>query len=149
MADNSIPNMSYLTRPPRLPIPIEEDLKTPGSPIAGPMRSLAIPDEDLESGIGGGVDGGDVLTDFGPASGLSSSSAMANYDDDYVAHDEHDEHMALMVDDATEPKPSDWAAVIGDKKTVPTRIEWLGGGDKVWVTGSIFRWKKKKRLSAM
>lgn len=45
--------MSYhLTRPPRLPLPIEEEIHTPGSPILGPADSQApVPDLDpLEAG---------------------------------------------------------------------------------------------------
>lgn len=40
--------MSYhLTRPPRLPLPIEEEVHTPGSPILGPSSSQApVPDFD-------------------------------------------------------------------------------------------------------
>lgn len=47
--------MSYhLTRPPRLPLPIEEEVHTPGSPILGPADSQApLPDLDpLEMGEG-------------------------------------------------------------------------------------------------
>lgn len=46
--------MSYLTRPPRLPLPIEEEVHTPGSPILGPADADAqapLPDLDpLEVG---------------------------------------------------------------------------------------------------
>jgi hypothetical protein len=45
--------MSYhLTRPPRLPLPIEEEVHTPGSPILGPADSQApVPDFDpLQAG---------------------------------------------------------------------------------------------------
>lgn len=30
--------------------------------------------------------------------------------------------------------------------TVPTRLEWLRGGEKVYVTGTIFQWNRKTRL---
>lgn len=30
--------------------------------------------------------------------------------------------------------------------TVPTALEWQQGGDKVYVTGTIFQWNKKHRL---
>ena len=32
------------------------------------------------------------------------------------------------------------------RPTVPTRLEWLRGGEKVYVTGTIFQWNRKQRL---
>jgi len=32
------------------------------------------------------------------------------------------------------------------KARVPTTFEWKRGGDKVYVTGTIFQWNKKHRL---
>lgn len=32
------------------------------------------------------------------------------------------------------------------RPTVPTRLEWLRGGEKVYVTGTIFHWNRKTRL---
>jgi len=32
------------------------------------------------------------------------------------------------------------------KASVPTAFEWKRGGDKVYVTGTIFQWNKKHRL---
>ena len=54
-AGQAADNMSYhLTRPPRLPLPIEEEVHTPGSPILGPTDADArapLPDLDpLETG---------------------------------------------------------------------------------------------------
>ncbi|EQB44594.1 SNF1 protein kinase subunit beta-3 [Colletotrichum gloeosporioides] len=36
VSNNSVNDMSYITRPPRLPLPIEEEIHTPGSPIIAP-----------------------------------------------------------------------------------------------------------------
>ena len=32
------------------------------------------------------------------------------------------------------------------RPTVPTRIEWTRGGDKIYVTGTIFNWNRKMKL---
>ncbi|KAL7956443.1 5'-AMP-activated protein kinase beta subunit, interation domain-containing protein [Trichoderma compactum] len=99
----------YMMRPPRLPLPIEEEVHTPGSPILGPDESLA----DLELG-----ESSEALTR--KSSALSSGTA------------EDDEGEELRVD-KTRP-------------VVATRIEWKGGGEKIWVTGTIFHWNRKLRL---
>lgn len=36
VGNSSVNDMSYLTRPPRMPLPIEEEIHTPGSPIIAP-----------------------------------------------------------------------------------------------------------------
>ena len=103
--------MSYLTRPPRLPLPIEEEEHTPGSPIIAPAD------------IGEPVDSVDNLD----AESLPRrSSALST-----TTVDEEDAE-ELRVD-KTRP-------------TVPTRLEWLRGGEKVYVTGTIFQWNRKQRL---
>lgn len=98
-----------MMRPPRLPLPIEEELHRPGSPIAGPDENLT----DLELG-----ETSDGLTR--KSSGLSNGT---------VEDDEGDE---LRVDKTG--------------RVVPTKIVWNGGGEKVYVTGTIFQWNKKHRL---
>ncbi|RCI07476.1 hypothetical protein L249_4554 [Ophiocordyceps polyrhachis-furcata BCC 54312] len=106
--NNSATDM-YLRGPPRLPLPIEEEVHTPGSPILPP-------DQDF----------GDI--DLGEASdGLTrkGSALSANTVDD-------EESEELRVD-KTRP-------------VVPTRLEWRRGGDKVYVTGTIFQWNRKQRL---
>ncbi|KAL2025129.1 hypothetical protein VTK56DRAFT_131 [Thermocarpiscus australiensis] len=107
MPHSSLQDMSYLTRPPRLPLPIEEEVHTPGSPIIAPT-DVGQPLDDVED-----------LS--GPTLNLSSTS-MA---------DEEDAEELLV--DKTRP-------------TVPTRLEWRHGGDKVYVTGTIFQWNRKTRL---
>ena len=44
MPQNSVTDMSYLMRPPRLPLPIEEELHTPGSPILAPAEFGGVAD---------------------------------------------------------------------------------------------------------
>lgn len=105
--------MSYhLTRPPRLPLPIEEEVHTPGSPIIAPA-DVDIPTLDIEP-----------LDEVLPR----RSSALSN-----TTIDEEDAE-ELRVDKT--------------KATVPTTLEWLEGkgGEKVYVTGTIFQWNKKHRL---
>jgi hypothetical protein len=105
-------DMSYhLTRPPRLPLPIEEEVHTPGSPIIAPA-DLDAPVLDVEA------------LDNDPLP--RRTSALSN-----TTIDEEDAE-ELRVDKT--------------KATVPTTFEWRYGGDKVYVTGTIFQWNKKHRL---
>ncbi|KAA8636383.1 hypothetical protein SMACR_02677 [Sordaria macrospora] len=110
MQMSSLQDVSYLTRPPRLPLPIEEELHTPGSPIIAPT-DIGVPLEDADTFTA-------LTRRF---SNLSNSSTL----------DEEDTG-ELRVD-KTRP-------------TVPTRLEWLRGGEKVYVTGTIFQWNRKTRL---
>lgn len=124
---SSLQDLSYLTRPPRLPLPIEEEVHTPGSPIISPT-DLGDP-IDVVQGLAheivarGGLDVEveDPERLDRPPSSLSESSV-----------DEDEEADELLVDKSL-PK-------------VPTRLEWLRGGDKVYVTGTIFSWNRKTRL---
>ncbi|KXX78876.1 SNF1 protein kinase subunit beta-3 [Madurella mycetomatis] len=109
MPHSSLQDMSYLTRPPRLPLPIEEEVHTPGSPIIAPADASQ-PVDDVEG-----------LDQARPGSNLSNTSALGEEDPE-----------GLLVD-KTRP-------------TVPTRLEWRHGGDKVYVTGTIFQWNRKTRL---
>ena len=103
--------MSYLTRPPRLPLPIEEELHKPGSPIIAPM------------------DAGAGLAD------------IQELDSGHTSHPD-----SIPSTDGPEDV-TDELRVDRSKDTVPTRLEWLRGGDKVYVTGTIFEWNKKTRLN--
>jgi len=109
---SSLQDVSYLTRPPRLPLPIEEEVHTPGSPIIAPT-DLGQPIED--------VDGLESEGLTRRASNLSNTSTL---------DDEDAEELRV---DKTRP-------------TVPTKLEWLDGGEKVYVTGTIFQWNRKTRL---
>lgn len=106
--------MSYhLTKPPRLPLPIEEEVHTPGSPIIAPA--------DV------GIDATPLDIEHAEHEGLPRrTSALSN-----TTIDEEDAE-ELRVDKT--------------KATVPTIFEWLQGGERVYVTGTIFHWNKKHRL---
>lgn len=103
--------MSFVSRPPRLPLPIEEEVHTPGSPIIAPAD------------IGEPVDAVDLDTEN------SMARKASNLSNTTVDEDDAEE---LRVD-KTRP-------------TVPTRLEWLRGGERVYVTGTIFQWNRKQRL---
>ncbi|KAI1475853.1 carbohydrate-binding module family 48 protein [Daldinia sp. EC12] len=110
---SSIPDMSYHTsRPPRLPLPIEEEIHTPGSPIIAPSDADVKVADDVAS-----LDDSASLPRR--ASGLSNAT-------------DEDDTEELRVD-KTRP-------------TIPTRIEWSRGGQKVYVTGTPFQWSRKQRL---
>ncbi|KAL0262160.1 galactose metabolism-related protein [Diplodia seriata] len=99
-------------RPPRLPLPIEEEVHTPGSPIISPADLTAPIDPES-------IDG--VLPRR--TSVLSSTTA----DEDEVVDDNFDTEGGL-------------------RPAVPTVVEWLGPGEKVYVTGTFAGWNKKFRL---
>lgn len=107
----SLSNMSFLTRPPRMPLPIEEEVHTPGSPIIAPAD------------IGEPVDAADLDGESSIARKASNLSSTTIDEDDAEE---------LRVD-KTLP-------------TVPTRLEWLRGGERIYVTGTIFQWNRKQRL---
>lgn len=115
-ADNATPDYfapppQQFARPPRLPLPIEEELHTPGSPIISPA-DLAPVD------IAEGAEGSSL------ASRASVLSSITTEDDD-------------AVDEFPRPHTG---------PTVPTLIEWEGGGEKVYVTGTFVEWNRKFRL---
>ncbi|KAI1339037.1 carbohydrate-binding module family 48 protein [Xylariaceae sp. FL0016] len=110
---SSIQDMSYhLSRPPRLPLPIEEEIHTPGSPIAAPTSA---DDGDL-----------DDVSALDEQTGLPRrASGLSNVTDE-------DDAEELRVD-KTRPH-------------VPIKIQWLRGGNKVYVTGTPFQWSRKQRM---
>ncbi|KAG6005698.1 hypothetical protein E4U21_007762 [Claviceps maximensis] len=108
VSNNSITDM-YLRGPPRLPLPIEEEVHTPGSPILASDEGPA----DVELGE----------TSDGFTRNPSAVSATTVDDEEFEE---------LRVD-KTRP-------------VVPTKIEWTRGGDKIYVTGTIFQWNRKQRL---
>lgn len=111
-AQGSISDMSFIGRPPRMPLPIEEEVHTPGSPITAPA-DVGEPVVSLD------LSGGD-----GDIARKSSNLSTTTVDEDDAEE--------LRVD-KTRP-------------TVPTRLEWLRGGERVYVTGTIFQWNRKQRL---
>jgi hypothetical protein len=112
VSHSSLTDMSYLTRPPRLPLPIEEEVHTPGSPILAPAEIADVLEQDVEALDSDGM--------------TRKSSALSSTSLDEEDADE------LYVDK--------------NLPSVPTRIEWIHGGEKVYVTGTIFQWNKKQRL---
>ncbi|TGJ86486.1 hypothetical protein E0Z10_g2329 [Xylaria hypoxylon] len=110
---SSIQDMAYpMPRPPRLPLPIEEEIHTPGSPIASP--------EDTNNQD---VDNVAPLDD--PSEIPRRTSGLSNVTDE-------DDTEELRVDKS--------------RPTLLTRITWLRGGQKVYVTGTPFQWSRKQRL---
>ncbi|KAJ8120417.1 hypothetical protein O1611_g10371 [Lasiodiplodia mahajangana] len=101
-----------MPRPPRLPLPIEEEIHTPGSPIDAP--------EDAN-----GQDVGDVPPLEDQTDIPRRTSRLSNVTDE-------DDTEELRVDRS--------------RPTLPTRITWLRGGQKVYVTGTPFQWGRKQRL---
>ncbi|KAI0446639.1 5'-AMP-activated protein kinase beta subunit, interation domain-containing protein [Xylaria telfairii] len=110
---SSIQDMAYpIPRPPRLPLPIEEEVHTPGSPIAAPEDTG---DQDV-----------DDIPPIDDQTGIQRrSSGLSNVTDE-------DDTEELRVDKS--------------RPTLPTRITWLRGGQKVYVTGTPFQWGRKQRL---
>ncbi|KAI1433507.1 5'-AMP-activated protein kinase beta subunit, interation domain-containing protein [Xylaria sp. CBS 124048] len=112
---SSVQDMAYpIPRPPRLPLPIEEEIHTPGSPIAAPVDDNS--NTDVE--------------DVPPLDDQSSeiptrTSGLSNAADE-------DDAEELRVDKS--------------RPTLLTRITWLRGGQKVYVTGTPFQWSRKQRL---
>ncbi|KAI0434660.1 5'-AMP-activated protein kinase beta subunit, interation domain-containing protein [Xylaria sp. FL1042] len=110
---SSVQDMAYpIPRPPRLPLPIEEEIHTPGSPIASPEDANV---QDVEDAA--------PLDD--PAEIPRRTSGLSNVTDE-------DDAEELRVDKS--------------RPTLPTRITWLRGGQKVYVTGTPFQWSRKQRL---
>ncbi|CAN8095812.1 unnamed protein product [Discula destructiva] len=108
----SMSNMSFISRPPRLPLPIEEEVHTPGSPIIAPA-DIGEPVDPVD------LEGGEVLPR--KTSNLSSTSTI-----------DEDDTEELRVDK--------------NRPTVLTTLWWTRGGEKVYVTGTIFQWNRKQRL---
>ncbi|KAK0392248.1 hypothetical protein NLU13_1745 [Sarocladium strictum] len=114
ISNNSLTDM-YLTRPPRLPLPIEEEVHTPGSPILAPdegqIDESAVPEVELGEAVEG-------------ITRKSSALSATTVDEDDAEE--------LRVDRS--------------RSVVPTKLEWKRGGDKIYVTGTIFQWNRKQRL---
>ncbi|KAI8950763.1 5'-AMP-activated protein kinase beta subunit, interation domain-containing protein [Xylaria longipes] len=113
---SSIQDMAYpMPRPPRLPLPIEEEVHTPGSPIAAPK---ATDNKDVNNVPP--IDDQPDQTEI-----PRRTSGLSNVTDE-------DDTEELRVDKS--------------RPTLPTRITWLRGGQKVYVTGTPFQWGRKQRL---
>lgn len=114
---NHIPHTN-LNYPPRLPLPIEEEVHTPGSPIFTPAGLLsALDDGDLED----------------PLPRPLSVASNTTIDDDDEDDDIGNELQPYSLDES--------------RRTVPTTVEWKQGGDKVYVTGTFASWSRKFRMN--
>lgn len=104
------------SRPPRLPLPIEEEDHAPGSPIITP--------QDITSPLGqSDIEGGAIPR-------KSSVLSSTTLDDEELGDNE------AFVQDS-------------DSKLhvrVPTRLEWHGEGEQLFVTGTFCNWEKKIKL---
>ena len=113
---NYIPR-SNLNFPPRLPLPIEEETHTPGSPIlAATGESVEVKEEQDFTGL------------------LPRNNTWASASD---APTEEDDEVNGFQPLTTE----------GPTKPVQTVIEWRQPGEKVYVTGSFTHWGRKHRLT--
>ncbi len=108
--------ISSMIRPPRLPLAIADEVRAPDSP---PLETTETTDEEISI-----FD--DEETDL-PRKNSALSSATAEEED--VGH---------------ELQP--YAVDTGGVKVVPTRIDWTGDGERVYVTGTFAHWDKKFRL---
>ncbi|SMR60002.1 unnamed protein product [Zymoseptoria tritici ST99CH_3D1] len=112
----SLPPVASYSRPPRLPLPIEEEVHAPGSPIITPQDAGAeLEHHDIDSAI------------LPRKSSVLSSTTV---DDDDIGDNEG--------------FPPDVGHSLQLK--IPTRMEWNGSGDKVFVTGTFCNWERKMKL---
>ncbi|EME81844.1 carbohydrate-binding module family 48 protein [Pseudocercospora fijiensis CIRAD86] len=111
----AVPPSDY-TRPPRLPLPIEEEVHTPGSPIITP--------QDITSPL----DSGDIDAGALPRKASVLSSTTVD-DEDVGDNDAFAQESTLSL-----------------QLRVPTKLAWYGSGDKVFVTGTFCNWEKKIKL---
>jgi len=86
---SSVPDMFNLTRPPRLPLPIEEEIHTPGSPIIAPADHLGEPVENVTR-LAGNL--------------ARKSSDLSDEDDD----DDDDEELLVDNNRPTVPTRIEW-----------------------------------------
>jgi hypothetical protein len=108
--------LSGMQRPPRLPLAIADEIRAPDSPPLDPTTRMP---EQVS------IFDDDELNVPRKNSGLSATTN----DEEEVPH----ELQRYAVD-------------AGGVKAVPTRIEWKGKGEKVYVTGTFAHWDTKYRL---
>ncbi|KAL2815937.1 hypothetical protein BJX63DRAFT_153316 [Aspergillus granulosus] len=108
---------AHFQRPPRMPLPIGDATATPGSPISGPDDASPLAPEQTPNY---------QATVTNPD--LTTTSSTTTVDDDDT------------VDDLQSYTSS------GIGRGVPTYIEWTGGGNRVYVTGTFVNWESKFRL---
>ena len=108
--------MSSMQRPPRLPLAIADEVRAPDSP---PLEPIETADEEVSIFE-------DDEADL-PRKNSTLSSATAEDED---------------VGNELQP----YAVDTGGINVVPTRIDWKGSGERVYVTGTFAHWDKKFRL---
>lgn len=124
---------AHLSRPPRLPLPIGDAMTAPGSPIVAPSSMTephaAVPVlvDKAELELPGNGDG----RDRAGAAGLGEEEEE---EEEIIDELEVDAGMGVGV------------GGVGVNKAVTTTIEWRGGGEKVYVTGTFVNWERKFRL---
>ncbi|KAL3448557.1 hypothetical protein BJX65DRAFT_274986 [Aspergillus insuetus] len=107
---------AHFQRPPRMPLPIGDATATPGSPISGPDDASPLAPEQTPN-----------YQTMVSNSDLTTTTTTTVEDDD-------------TVDDLQSYAGS------GVGRGVPTYIEWTGGGNRVYVTGTFVNWEAKFRL---
>lgn len=108
--------ISGMQRPPRLPLAIADEIRAPDSP---PLESTTRVNEEVS-----------IFDDDEPDIRRKNSvlSSATNEEEDV----------------ASELQP--YAVDTGGVNVVPTRIEWKGKGERVYVTGTFAHWDTKYRL---
>ena len=138
------PLSSNLNFPPRLPLPIQEEDYTPGSPIITAVDVLSPHGRGARTGVGtGGADGGietgaselTVLDDDGGEGTLPHQSSLLS-NNTTVDGEEEERETDADADAAEESKG----------RTVPTVIKWRQPGSRVYITGTFAAWSKKYRM---
>ncbi|KAL3457802.1 hypothetical protein BJX64DRAFT_268029 [Aspergillus heterothallicus] len=110
---------AHFQRPPRMPLPIGDATATPGSPISGPDDDASPLAPDQTPNYQTTVTNPDLTT--------TTSTTTTIEDDD-------------TLDDLQSYASS------GVGRGVPTYIEWTGGGNRVYVTGTFVNWESKFKL---
>lgn len=108
--------ISSMQRPPRLPLAIADEIRAPDSPPPGPAET---PTEEVS------------IFDDDEADLPRKNSALSS---------------ATIDDDDVGNELQPYAVDTGGVHVVPTRIDWKGGGERVYVTGTFAHWDKKFRL---
>ena len=117
---NFIPHSNF-GLPPRLPLPIGEEVHTPGSPIIDAQGSSALHEDDVDGLL--------------PRQISTISSISNNIDDEDLG------------DDLRQYPYESGSYETGGRRTVPTMVYWKQGGDKVYVTGTFTGWSRKFRMN--
>lgn len=116
------PPQPVFHHPPRLPLPIEHEDLTPGSPV---VDAKDFPDDVPE------IEGEDELTGgrLVPNKSLLSQTTA----------DDEDESVGDLTElDTLGPEQK--------RRTVPVEVTWVEPGDKIYVTGTFANWSKKFRM---